>query len=162
MPALWISRARIIDPASRRDSAGDLFVRDGRITPSLSGADRKRAKKIDGRGLVAAPGLVEIHVHFREPGQSHKETIATGSRAPAGGGFTPVVCMPNTTPPADNAGTIQYILDARSEEHTSELQSPCNLVCRLVFEKLPTDEEELAVFEQSLTGRRMRLVFHAC
>jgi dihydroorotase len=112
MPALWISRARIIDPASRRDSAGDLFVRDGRITPSLSGADRKRAKKIDGRGLVAAPGLVDIHVHFREPGQSHKETIATGSRAAAAGGFTTVVCMPNTTPPADNAGTIQYILDA--------------------------------------------------
>src|ERR1039457_4578582 len=112
MPALWISRARIIDPASRRDSAGDLFVRDGRITPFLSGADRKRANKIDGRGLVAAPRLVDIHVHFREPGQSHKETIATGSRAAAAGGFTTVVCMPNTTPPADNAGTIQYILDA--------------------------------------------------
>ncbi|MGA2016781.1 MAG: dihydroorotase [Opitutaceae bacterium] len=112
MPALWIRRARVVDPASRRDSTGDLFVRDGRIVPSLSPAERARARKIDARGLVAAPGLVDIHVHFREPGQTHKETIATGSRAAAAGGFTTVVCMPNTTPPADNAGTIQYILDA--------------------------------------------------
>jgi dihydroorotase len=112
MPALWISHARVIDPASGRDAVGDLFARDGVIVPALSGAERKRARKIDGRGLVAAPGLVDIHVHFREPGQTHKETIATGSRAAAAGGFTTVVCMPNTTPPADNAGTIQYILDA--------------------------------------------------
>ena len=112
MPSLWIRRARIIDPAARRDAVGDLFVRDGRIVPALLAADRKRARKIDGEGLVAAPGLVDIHVHFREPGQTHKETIASGSRAAAAGGFTTVVCMPNTMPPADNAGTIQYILDA--------------------------------------------------
>src|SRR5271167_4004696 len=112
MTPLWIRNARVIDPASRRDSVGDLFARDGRMAPSLSAAERKRANRIDGRGLVAAPGLVDIHVHFREPGQTHKETIATGSRAAAAGGFTTVVCMPNTTPPADNAGTIQYILDA--------------------------------------------------
>ncbi len=112
MPALWINRARVIDPAHRRDAIGDLFARDGLIVPSLSPAERKRARKIDGRGLVAAPGLVDLHVHFREPGQTHKETIATGSRAAAAGGFTTVVCMPNTMPPADNAGTIQYILDA--------------------------------------------------
>ena len=112
MATLWIKNARVIDPASRRDSAGDLFVRDGRMAASLSAAERRRARTIDGRGLVAAPGLVDIHVHFREPGQTHKETIATGSRAAAAGGFTTVVCMPNTTPPADNAGTIQYILDA--------------------------------------------------
>src|SRR5580658_2561642 len=112
MPALWISRARVIDPAARRDAVGDLFARDGRIVPSLTPAERRRARKLDGRGLVAAPGLVDIHVHFREPGQTHKETILTGSRAAAAGGFTTVVCMPNTTPTADNAGTIQYILDA--------------------------------------------------
>jgi dihydroorotase len=78
----------------------------------LSAAARKRARKIDAAGLVACPGLVDIHVHFREPGQTHKETIATGSRAAAAGGFTTVVCMPNTSPPADNAGTIQFIKDA--------------------------------------------------
>jgi dihydroorotase len=109
---IWISNARVIDPASRRDARGDVFARDGRIVASLSAADRKAAVKLDGRGLVAAPGLVDIHVHFREPGQTHKETIATGSRAAAAGGFTTVVCMPNTSPPADNAGTIQFIRDA--------------------------------------------------
>jgi dihydroorotase len=112
MPALWIRNARVIDPASRRDSVGDLFALDGKIVPRLSPADRRRARKVDARGLVASPGLVDIHVHFREPGQAQKETIATGSRAAAAGGFTTVVCMPNTTPAADNAGTIQFILDA--------------------------------------------------
>jgi dihydroorotase len=112
MPPLWIRNARIIDPAARRDSVGDLFALGGRIVAGLSAADLKKARKIDAKGLVATPGLVDIHVHFREPGQTHKETIATGSRAAAAGGFTTVVCMPNTTPPADNAGTIQYIMDA--------------------------------------------------
>src|ERR1035438_9474255 len=112
MPSLWIANARVIDPASRRDEVGSLFVRDGRIVPSLPAAVRRRAKKIDARGRVACPGLVDIHVHFREPGQTHKETIGTGSRAAAAGGFTTVVCMPNTSPPADNAGTIQFIKDA--------------------------------------------------
>ena len=112
MKPLWISNARVIDPASRRDGRGDVFARDGRIAASLSSAEKKAAVKVDGRGLVAAPGLVDIHVHFREPGQTHKETIATGSRAAAAGGFTTVVCMPNTSPPADNAGTIQFIRDA--------------------------------------------------
>jgi dihydroorotase len=112
MPSLWIRNARVIDPASKRDQTGDLFVADGKIVPSLSTAAKKRAKQIEGRGLVACPGLVDIHVHFREPGQTHKETIATGSRAAAAGGFTTVVCMPNTSPVADNAGTIQYMKDA--------------------------------------------------
>lgn len=112
MPALWIQNARVIDPASKRDSIGDLFAENGVIVGSLSSTARKRARRIDGTGLVACPGLVDIHVHFREPGQTHKETIATGSRAAAAGGFTTVVCMPNTSPPADNAGTIQFIKDA--------------------------------------------------
>ncbi len=112
MPTLWISNARVIDPAAQRDGKGDIFVRDGVIVRSLSAAEKKRAKKIDGTGLVACPGLVDIHVHFREPGQTHKETIASGSRAAAAGGFTTVVCMPNTSPVADNAGTIQAIKDA--------------------------------------------------
>ncbi|MBL9211695.1 MAG: dihydroorotase [Opitutaceae bacterium] len=111
MPSLWIKRARIIDPATKRDGVGDLYVRDGRIVDSLPAAARKRAKVIDGEGLVACPGLVDVHVHFREPGQTHKETIGTGSRAAAAGGFTTVVCMPNTSPVADNAGTIQLIKD---------------------------------------------------
>jgi dihydroorotase len=111
MPALWIQNARVIDPASRRDAPGDLFIDQGRIVAPLSAAARKRARRIDSRGLVACPGLVDVHVHFREPGQTHKETIATGSRAAAAGGFTSVVCMPNTSPVADNSGTIQLMKD---------------------------------------------------
>ncbi len=112
MPTLWISQARVIDPAAKRDAVGDVFVKDGRFVAALSAAERKRARKLDGRGLVACPGLVDIHVHFREPGQTHKETIETGARAAAAGGFTTVVCMPNTSPVADNAGTIQLIKDS--------------------------------------------------
>jgi dihydroorotase len=111
MPTLWIKNARVIDPAARRDAIGDVFVVDGKIAESLPAVQKKRARQIDARGLVACPGLVDIHVHFREPGQTHKETIATGSRAAAAGGFTSVVCMPNTAPVADNAGTIQFIKD---------------------------------------------------
>lgn len=112
MPSLWIKNARVIDPAAKRDAVGDLFVKNGKIVDSLSATDRKRAKVIDATGLVACPGLVDVHVHFREPGQTHKETIKTGSHAAAAGGFTTVVCMPNTSPPASSTGTIQYIKDA--------------------------------------------------
>lgn len=112
MSTIWIKNARVIDPAARRDKVGDLFLVDGRIAGAPSAAAKKRAQVIDARGLVACPGLVDIHVHFREPGQTHKETIATGSHCAAAGGFTTVVCMPNTAPVADNAGTIQYINDA--------------------------------------------------
>ncbi len=108
---IWIKNGRVLDPASGRDKTGDVFVAGGRIRERLTPAQKRDAREIDATGLVVCPGLVDIHVHFREPGQTHKETIGTGSRAAAAGGFTTVVCMPNTSPPADNAGTIQYILD---------------------------------------------------
>src|SRR5258706_2226720 len=111
MPSLWIKNARVIDPAAKRDSQGDIFIVDGKFVSSFSTADKKRAKRIDARGLVACPGLVDIHVHFREPGQTHKETFATGSQAAAAGGFTTGVCMPYTPAGAGNAGTIPYMND---------------------------------------------------
>jgi dihydroorotase len=109
MSSLWIKNGRVVDPASRRDAQGDVFIADGRIVQSLAAAQRKAARVIDATGLVVCPGLVDIHVHFREPGQTHKETILTGAQAAAAGGFTTVVCMPNTSPPVDNAGTLQLI-----------------------------------------------------
>ncbi len=112
MPLLHITNARVIDPAAKRDAAGDVFIRDGVFVARPSAADLKKAKKIDAAGLVAAPGLIDVHVHLREPGQTHKETIETGTRAAAAGGFTSVVCMPNTAPVADSAGTIQLIKDS--------------------------------------------------
>jgi dihydroorotase len=121
MPLLWISHARVIDPAANRDETGDVFVAEGKIVDSFSAEQKKRAKKIDAAGRVACPGLVDIHVHFREPGQTHKETILTGSQAAAAGGFTSVVCMPNTSPVVDNAGTIQFIKDAAHRDAVVKL-----------------------------------------
>jgi dihydroorotase len=113
---LWITGGRVIDPANQRDEVGDVFAVDGVIVEQIDGAQKKAATKVDASGLVVAPGLVDIHVHFRDPGQTHKEEIASGSRAAAAGGFTSVVCMPNTSPVCDNAGTIQRIMDKVARE----------------------------------------------
>ncbi len=108
---IQISGGRVVDPANGRDEVGELCAVDGVVSESLNEQQKESASKLDATGLVVAPGLVDIHVHFREPGQTHKETIATGSRAAAAGGFTTVVGMPNTTPPADNVSTVQHIKD---------------------------------------------------
>lgn len=108
---LWIQGGRVIDPANDRDSVGDIFAIDGKLVGSLTEAQKAEATKVDASGLVVAPGLVDIHVHFRYPGQTHKEDIKSGTKAAAAGGFTSVVCMPNTSPVCDNAGTIQRIMD---------------------------------------------------
>jgi dihydroorotase len=113
MSKLRILNGRIIDPANGRDGLGDLFLADGKIVAADPGGD---CETVDARGLIVAPGLIDIHVHLREPGQSHKETIATATRAAAAGGFTTVVAMPNTTPTADNAATITWIRDRANRE----------------------------------------------
>ncbi len=105
---LIIKNGRIIDPSDDRDEVADLYVVDGRISAE---APKEDHETIDASKLIVAPGLIDIHVHLREPGQSHKETIGTGTRAAAAGGFTSVVCMPNTEPPADNPSTIAWITD---------------------------------------------------
>ena len=106
----------MIDPANQRDEISDVFVIDGRIVETMSETQKSDALKVDASGLVVAPGLVDIHVHFRDPGQTHKEDIRSGSAAAAAGGFTTVVCMPNTSPVCDNAGTIQRIMDKVERE----------------------------------------------
>lgn len=113
---LWIQNGRVIDPANQRDAIGDVFAVDGKIVDSLSDAQKAEATVVDAKGLVVAPGLVDIHVHFRDPGQTHKEDIRSGTEAAAAGGFTTVVCMPNTSPVCDNAGTIQRIMDKVARE----------------------------------------------
>jgi dihydroorotase len=108
-----IANGRIIDPANYRDETADLWIADGKIIDPVPG---KETETIDAVGLVVAPGLIDIHVHLREPGQSHKETMASGTRAAAAGGFTTVVAMPNTNPSADSAATITWIKEKASRE----------------------------------------------
>src|SRR5688572_12870469 len=99
MSSLLIKNGRIIDPANRRDEVADLLIIDGRIAATTEAKNLKdKSETIDATGLIVTPGLIDLHVHFREPGQSAKETIATGSKCAAAGGFTSVVCMPNTAP----------------------------------------------------------------
>jgi len=113
---LHITGGRVIDPANGRDAVGDVYSVDGKLVDGLDDARKQSATKVDASGLVVAPGLVDIHVHFRDPGQTKKEDIASGSRAAAAGGFTTVVCMPNTSPVCDNAGTIQRIVNKANDE----------------------------------------------
>jgi dihydroorotase len=95
---------------------GFLHVRDGRIAALGTGKPTAEGIPVlDTGGLVCAPGFVDLHVHFREPGQEEKETVATGSAAAAAGGFTTVVTMPNTEPAIDNAGMVRYVIDRGNE-----------------------------------------------
>lgn len=113
MSAIIVRNGRIIDPANKRDEIADLYIADGKIVGSKSEIRNSKSEieEIDARDLIVAPGLIDIHVHLREPGFAHKETIESGARAAAAGGFTTIVCMPNTSPVPDNAGTIAWIKD---------------------------------------------------
>ena len=117
----WIENGLVIDPANNREGIGDVFIKDGLIVGKLSDSEKKKAVHFDAKGLVVVPGLVDIHVHFREPGQTHKEDIASGSRAAAAGGYTSVVCMPNTSPVCDNAGTLERIKNSIEKESVIHL-----------------------------------------
>src|SRR2546427_11490663 len=112
MNSLLLTGRRVIDPANRFDAVADLLIVEGKI--AALGSDAKKqapaeSERLDTKGLIVCPGLIDLHVHLREPGQTAKETIATGTAAAARGGFTSVVCMPNTSPAIDNAGTVALI-----------------------------------------------------
>ncbi|MDD5260498.1 MAG: dihydroorotase [Methylacidiphilales bacterium] len=100
---------RVIDPANSVDEIRDLRIEDGRVVKEFSMA--AKPEEIDVKGKVVCPGLIDIHVHLREPGQSAKETIESGTQAAAAGGFTSVVAMPNTSPPVDGVNTVAWILE---------------------------------------------------
>ncbi|HLH52129.1 MAG TPA: dihydroorotase [Verrucomicrobiae bacterium] len=113
MNSLLLAGGRVIDPANHSDVIADVLIRDGKIAAvgPKAGAVTPEIERIDVSGLVVCPGLIDLHVHLREPGQAAKETIATGTAAAAQGGFTSVVCMPNTSPAIDNSGTVALIRD---------------------------------------------------
>jgi dihydroorotase len=113
MTALVIRGGHLIDPAAGVDAPKDVLLKDGRVTEIAAPGKLKLvngAETLDAKGLVVAPGLVDIHVHLREPGQGYKETIATGTAAAAAGGFTAVAAMPNTVPVNDSPETTRWML----------------------------------------------------
>ena len=114
---------RVVDPANGRDGAfdvlidGDRIARVGRGLPVDSGT-----RVVDvSSGFLVCPGLIDMHVHLREPGQEHKETVATGTAAAVAGGFTAVACMPNTHPVIDNAGVVEYVLKKAAEANLARV-----------------------------------------
>ena len=112
MAALLLTGGRVVDPANRLDAKTDVLISEDKITAVGADAVKKAphdAERMAVNGLIVCPGLIDLHVHLREPGQTAKETLATGTAAAARGGFTSVVCMPNTSPPIDNAGTVALI-----------------------------------------------------
>src|SRR5216683_2379106 len=115
MSDVLILNGRLVDPASGVDAERDLLLRHGRVAAveRPGGFARMNAKQtIDASGMIVAPGLVDVHVHLREPGQTYKESIATGTVAAAAGGFTSVVAMPNTVPVNDSVAGLEWMLDA--------------------------------------------------
>ncbi len=113
---MWIKGGRVLDPGVM-DGPADILVQDGRIaqlrpaTDSTGQDSAPEAETIDARGLLVVPGLLDMHVHLRQPGHEYKETIESGTRAAAAGGFTAVCCMPNTSPVNDSASVTRFILE---------------------------------------------------
>src|SRR6202046_2589633 len=111
MPQLLIRNGRVIDPASATDMPADVLIQDGVIAAVGAGIEAPGAEILDAAGLIVAPGFIDMHVHLREPGFEHAETIETGARAAAAGGFTSICPMPNTSPINDNATVTSYIVE---------------------------------------------------
>ena len=113
---LLLKGGRVVDPVHGRDGAFDVLIEGDRIARVAPQIDAPDAEVIDiPPGLVIAPGFIDMHVHLREPGQEHKETVATGTASAVAGGFTAVACMPNTRPVNDNAGVTKLILQKAAE-----------------------------------------------
>src|SRR5690242_11511379 len=109
--SLLIKGGHLVDPAAKINAPMDLLLRDGRVA-EVAPPNKVRAsadERFDARGLIVAPGFIDLHVHLREPGQNYKETIASGTAAAAAGGFTSVCCMPNTAPVVDTAEWVTWL-----------------------------------------------------
>src|ERR1022692_2875264 len=116
MRKLIIRNGRVIDPATRLDAIRDVLIENGKIAGIGEKLHVPGAEKFDATGLIVAPGFIDMHVHLREPGFEYAETIESGSKAAAAGGFTSICCMPNTSPINDNATVTSYIIE-RAERH---------------------------------------------
>jgi dihydroorotase len=110
MSTLLITGGRVIDPSQGLDATTDLWLRDGRVVSIGAEAGEAPERVIDARGMIVCPGLIDCHVHLREPGNNEDETIETGATAALAGGVTTVACMPNTRPALDSQGTVEFVV----------------------------------------------------
>ena len=125
---LLLKRARIIDPSQNMDGTGDILISDGKIREigeDLFSRGAEAEEILDCDGLVAAPGLVDLHVHLRDPGQTQKEDVFSGCRAAAAGGVTSLLAMPNTTPPMDSPERVEALLSKAKEADAAVYTAAC-------------------------------------
>lgn len=123
--SLIIKNGRIMDPVTGTNETADVTIADGRIVKIGHAEDTGADCVIDAEGMIVAPGLMDAHVHFRDPGQTYKEDIVTGCRAAAKGGFTRVLCMANTKPPVDTTETLRYCLERGRQTGIRMEQAAC-------------------------------------
>lgn len=139
---ILIKNGRLINPSENLDKVMDIFVEDGIIKEKAESIEKQADTVIDAAGCYVMPGLIDLHVHFRDPGLTYKEDIETGSKAAAKGGFTTVCCMPNTKPVVDNVETVKYIIE-KSEKTGLTNVLPVGAVTKNMAGVEITDVEEL-------------------
>ena len=139
---ILIKNGRLINPSENLDKVMDIFVEDGIIKEKAETIDRQADTVIDAAGCYVMPGLIDLHVHFRDPGLTYKEDIETGSKAAAKGGFTTVCCMPNTKPVVDNVETVKYIIEKGEKTGLTNVL-PVGAVTKNMAGVEITDVEEL-------------------
>lgn len=114
MTTLLIAGGRVVDPSTETDRPADVLIEDGRIAAVAASIPTDGRRVVDAAGCMVVPGLIDMHVHLRDPGQTHKEDIATGTAAAVRGGFTAVACMANTLPPIDHPAIVEYVRSVAS------------------------------------------------
>ena len=125
MPSILIQNGRVIDPSQEMDRVTNLLIADGRIA-AYDATPTGRETVIDAAGKIVAPGLIDMHVHLREPGFEEDETIETGTAAALAGGFTSIACIPNTDPPIDSQGAVEFVRDrAARADHCNVFVIAC-------------------------------------
>ena len=108
---ILIKNGRVLDPATETDQPADVLIQDGKIAKIGTKLVAEADKVIDAAGCFVMPGFIDLHVHLRDPGFEHKETVETGAKAAARGGFTTILAMPNTKPAVDNGDVVRYVLN---------------------------------------------------
>ena len=139
---ILIKNGRLINPSENLDKVMDIFVEDGIIKEKAESIEKQADTVIDAAGCYVMPGLIDLHVHFRDPGLTYKEDIETGSKAAAKGGFTTVCCMPNTKPVVDNVETVKYIIEKGEKTGLTNVR-PVGAVTKNMAGVEITDVEEL-------------------